>query len=127
MSLNIVLMLGLLALPACLGVQHFFPEPTEYGGFAFGLSIFLANMGLVAILVKRFLSGISDDASAGKPSIGGFVFIGMIKVGFLGASLYVGLSVLGYSPWFLVSGACWGLVEASVIFYWQMMKPAQPE
>ncbi len=120
--MKIVFTLGALALPAALAAVYFFPEPLEHQGFIFGLLLFLLNMGLVTILVKRFFAGASSED--GKPSTVGFLFIGMIKVSFLGLGLYIALSVLKLSAWFLVGGSVYGLVTASAVFYLKMMGPA---
>lgn len=85
-------------------VFFLFPSSSKYGGFAFGEGVLLVNALLIALLVRRLLSGPKHSGS--KWSL---LFLFPAKLAFIGLSGYVGLEILGLHPLFLLAGAGTGL------------------
>lgn len=129
MSIKAVLLLTLLSVPACFLVKHFFPVPAEYLGFWVGIGLFLINLLMVSVLIKKFLAGAasnialnaaeelaqdgSNKANKRKKGVGGFLFLGSMKFLVLGIGIYFALAVFKYSPIFLVAGGAFGLLLAA--------------
>jgi hypothetical protein len=86
-----------------------FPDPKMYGGFVFGEGVFLINLVLIGLIVKRLFGA----GGQGRPGL--MVLLGSSKLLFIGLSVYIGLEVLRVSPWFLLGGAGFCLLATSLM------------
>lgn len=86
-------------------------------GYCFGLVLFGVNLGILAFLARRLLSGPTGTESKATP-FSNSLFIGVMPLKFvlIGIGTYLALVRLSLSPWFFVGGAASALAFAAVAF-----------